>query len=202
MEEKTKTALVFLAEGFEEVEALTVVDYLRRSGVNVLTVGVPTDEMKKDNVVTSSHKVTVIVDLTWKQFEKDFGSNLPDLVYAPGGMPGSKHLAADKKVLAYFDKCFDANKFVTAICAAPALVLSKTHVLMGKKWTSFPGMKDMAEPTVLAGSTYTEDSPFVTDGNVITGRGAGCAEPFALELVRLLCGADKAKWLREKIVAR
>lgn len=197
-----KKALVFLADGFEEVEALTVVDYLRRAGVAALTVAVPTDEMKKDNMVTSSHKVTIIADYTWKQFQKEYADKLPDLVYAPGGMPGSINLSQNKEVLDFFDKCFEANKFVAAICAAPALVLSRTKVLLGKRWTSFPDMIDKAEPTVVASSTYVEDSPFVTDGNVITGRGAGAAEEFALELIWLLCGSDMSKKIHEKICAR
>lgn len=197
-----KTALIFLADGFEEVEALTIVDYLRRAGVAALTVAVPTDAMKKDNMVTSSHKITVVADYTWKQFEKEFTDKLPDLVFAPGGMPGSVNLGEDKKVLDFFDRCFDANKFVAAICAAPALVLSKTKALMGKKWTCAPGMEERAEGTVVAGSTYVNDRPFITDGNVITGRGAGAAEEMALELVWLLCGSETSKSLRGKICAR
>lgn len=197
-----KTAIVFLADGFEEVEALTVVDYLRRAGVNVLTVAVPSDTMKRDNIVTSSHKVTMYADLSFKQFEKDFDERTADLVYTPGGMPGSINLSKCERVLSFITECFEKNKVVAAICAAPALVLSKTKVLTGKKWTCFPNMEDDADSTGTAGSTHLCDVPFVTDGNVVTGRGAGCTEQLAMELVRLLCGSEVAQKLKTKTVQR
>lgn len=197
-----KTAIVFLADGFEEVEALTVVDYLRRAGVTVKLVAVPSPTMKKDNVVESSHKVKVFSDLTFKEFKKEFATTLPDLTYAPGGMPGSINLSNNQDVLDFFNKCSDNGKYVCAICAAPALVLSKTHVLVGKKWTCFPGMQESANKEGIKGSTHIDTEPFVTDGNLITGRGAGAAEQFAMECVRLLCGQEVMQKIKVKSVQR
>lgn len=194
--------VVFLADGFEEVEALTVIDYLRRAKVDVKTVAVPSATMKTANIVTASHNVTVFADLTFDEFERMYANALPDLVYAPGGMNGSKNLAASEKVLAFFQKCFDAGKYVSAICAAPALVLSKTDVLRNKKWTCYPDMEKQAVPEILKNSYYTASTPFVTDGNVITARGAGCAEQFAIELVRLLCGKDIAEHVKTSTIQR
>ena len=199
------TAVVFLADGFEEVEALTPVDYLRRAKVCVKTVAVPTAAMKQENLVGTSHLVPVVADLTFAEFEKEFSvsdeSSLPDLVFLPGGMPGSKNLGDNEKVIAFVKKCFESGKYVSAICAAPAVALSKTGALKGRKWTCFPEMNKDVPADLVKDSTFVE-SPFVTDGNVITGRGAGAAEQFAMELVRLLCGKETADFLKEKTVQR
>lgn len=196
------TAVVFLADGFEEVEAITVIDYLRRAKVDVKTVAVTTKTMKKDDVVVASHNLKVFADLTFAQFEKETENSLPDLVYVPGGMNGSKNNAENEKVLAFLKKCFDAKKIVSAICAAPALVLSKTDILMGKKWTCYPEMETEAGSDVLKNSCHTKNVPFVTDENLVTGRGAGCTEQLAIELIRLLCGKEMAEHVRQSTVQR
>ncbi|MBQ5999570.1 MAG: DJ-1/PfpI family protein [Treponema sp.] len=194
-----KTAVVFLADGFEEVEALTPVDYLRRAGAEVFTVAVPSPTMNDEYIATGSHKIPVITDMSFKEFKAEFTDELPDLVFCPGGMPGSKNLGNNQDVLDFMKRCFDAEKYVSAICAAPAVVLAKTGVLQNKNWTCYPGMETSVEEycgsaelaeEVMKGSTHKRDVPFITDGNVITSRGAGTAEQFAMELVRLLCGDE------------
>lgn len=206
-----KEAVVFLTDGFEMVEALTPVDYLRRAGVEVTTVLVPSATMNDPYIAISSHKVPVIADMNFEEFKQNFMEDLPDMVFCPGGMPGSTNLAACPEVIDFVKKCFAQGKYVSAICAAPAVVLAKTGALKGKKWTCYPDMEknviqycgEEADPEkVLAGSQHVTDAPFVTDGTVITSRGAGCAEQFAMELIRLLCGEEIAKKIHDATVQR
>lgn len=207
-----KTAVVFLADGFEEIEALTPVDYLRRSHeVDVFTVAVPSKTMNDPYIVMGSHKIPVIADYNFDEFKENFENELPDLIFCPGGMNGSANLAANKDVTEFIKKCNAAGKFVSAICAAPAVVLAKTGALKGKKWTCYPEMEKNVEQycageakvsEVLAGSEHRTDKPFQTDGNVITSRGAGTAEQFAMELVRLLAGEEIAKKVHDGTVQR
>lgn len=201
-----KKAVVFLADGFEEVEALSAVDYLRRGKVEVVTVKVPSkDDAINSNgnrTALSSHKVPVIADETLDECVDQCKKALPDCVYAPGGMPGSVHLAENKEVLSIIEECFKAGKLVSAICAAPALVLSRCGVLAGKKWTCYPGMESEADKDGTKGSEYINSAPFVTDGGLVTGRGAGCAEELSIELLRILAGADVAKQVHDKSIQR
>ena len=191
-----KSAVVFLADGFEEVEALTPVDYLRRAGVEVFTVAVPSPTMNDPYIVTSSHKIPVIADYNFDEFESEFKEELPDLVFVPGGMNGSKNCAAKKEVGEFVVKCNSAGKLVAAICAAPALVISPTGILKGKNWTCYPGMEDEVNPEDVEDSTHESGVPFVTCENIVTGRGAGAAEEFTMELVRLLCGEETANKIK------
>lgn len=201
---------VFLAPGFEEVEALTPVDYLRRAKQEVVLVALPVGG-QEGKLVTSSHKVTVQADMTWDEFIADAKTNLPDAVFAPGGMPGSTNIASFEPALDLIKRMYENKKLVTAICAAPVVVLAKTGVLAGKKYTCFPGMNDnLAEycggPDVVAlamdGATHCPNEQFVVDGNVITGRGAGAAEQFAMAMVEYLCGKDVAEEIKAKTVQR
>lgn len=185
-----KNAVIFLADGFEEIEALTVVDYLRRAQIEAFTVAVPSKTMNDPYIVTSAHDIPVIADLKFEEFQEDFKDDLPDLVYVPGGMPGSSNCAANNELLDFVKACFDSKKHVAAICAAPAVVLSKTGILKGKNWTCYPGMEENVEPEDVEDSTHFENVPFVTDENLTTGRGPGAAEEFAMELVRILCGEE------------
>lgn len=191
-----KSAVVFLADGFEEVEALTPVDYLRRAGVEVFTVAVPSESMNDPYIVIGGHKIPVIADLNFDEFKENFAEELPDLVFAPGGMNGSKNLARNEEVLAFIKKCFDGGKHVAAICAAPALVLSKTGILKGKNWTCYPGMEEEVDADDVEDSTSCANVPFVTDENITTGRGAGAAEEFTMELIRILCGQEISDKIR------
>lgn len=194
-----KSAVVFLADGFEEIEALSPVDYLRRAGINVFTVAVPSKTMNDKYIVTSSHKVPVIADLSFDKFEEEFSNDLPDLIFCPGGMPGSSNLSDCSKLINFIKKCFLENKIISAICAAPAVVLAKTGCLKGKKWTCYPGMEnniasfcDLPIDEILKDSKHFDNKPFITDGNIVTGRGPGAAEEFAMELVRLMTDSKTA----------
>ena len=199
--------VVFLAPGFEEIEALTVVDYLRRAGENVLTVSVPTDGNGKSNaVVTGSHKIPVVADRSFQDFTSGLGDSVPDAVYFPGGMPGASNLAANQFLFNLIIKMERKGKLVAAICAAPAVVLAPTGILSNRRWTCYPGMeKNLTEycGSEIKAQELTENShhisnvPFVLDNNVLTGRGPGTAEQFAMKFVEILAGEATAKKIRE-----
>lgn len=177
-----KKAVVFLANGFEEVEALTPVDYLRRSGVEVITVATGTSS----RTVEGARKIPVIADMTLETYVSST-AELPDAVIVPGGMPGTVNVSNCTQALMLIDRMLEEDRLVCAICAAPALVLSKTKALDGKKWTCYPGMESESNGKEI---THIADVPFVTDGTLVTSRGAGTAEQFAMEIVRLLCGEE------------
>lgn len=180
-------AAVFFADGFEDVEALSPVDYMRRAGIDVVTVGVKGVPFNNTMIVTSSHKVPMIMDMTLADFLVQFGQELPDCVCCPGGSVGAQNLSENTQLLAYLEKCNSAGKLVSAICASPAVVLGKTDVLKGKKWTCYPDMQDNAKVEYLTGYS---NQVFITDGNLITSRGPGASEQFAMELVRILAGQE------------
>ena len=194
-----KKAAVFLADGFEEVEALTPVDYLRRAGVDVTTVAIPCPTTKKELLVTSSHKIQVFADISLKDYLSKYGKDLPDLLFCPGGGKGAENLSNCKELLDHLEECFDRGKFISAICASPAVVLGKTKIPDGKKWTCYPGMSTESNE---AYQLNYEDKVFITDGTLITARAAGAAEEFAMELIRLLCGDETAKKVHDGTVQR
>ena len=175
---------VFLANGFEEIEALAVVDVLRRAELDVLTVGIGED------FVIGSHQIPVAADISEK------GLVLNDKVEAivlPGGMPGTLNLGAHEGVKEELAKAFAAGKFLAAICAAPS-VLGKYGMLKGRKATSYPGFEDALE-----GATYVYEEVAVDDF-VITSRGMGTAIAFSLTLVEKLVDAKKAEELGKSII--
>ena len=194
-----KKTAVFLADGFEEVEALTPVDYLRRAGVEVITIAIPSSTMKEEKTVTGSHKIPVIADTTLKEYLAEYAENTPDLVFCPGGSVGADNLSECADLLEHLDKCYDQGRYVSAICASPAVVLGKTKVPEGKRWTCYPGMQKESHPDY---QLKYEDKVFVTDGKLITARGAGAAEEFAMELIRLLCGDEVAKKIHDGTLQR
>lgn len=161
--------LVPLAEGFEELEAVTVIDLLRRADITVDVAGL------KPGPVTGSRRTVVVPDLT---LDEATGHDY-DMVVLPGGQPGATHLDADTRVHALLKSMAQAGKFTAAICAAPT-VLANAGLLQGKRATSFPGALDTAAGTQL------ESDAVVRDGRVITSRGPGTAMDFALELIRVL----------------
>jgi 4-methyl-5(b-hydroxyethyl)-thiazole monophosphate biosynthesis len=189
-----KKIVTLLADGFEEVEALTPVDYLRRAGADVTTVATATSS----RTVEGSHKIPVIADITLDAYFSS-STELPDAVIVPGGMGGSKNIGGCQKALNFLEQMNDAKKIVAAICAAPVLVLGKTKILAGKKWTCYPGMQDES-PAEFKSSRI--DSAFVTSENVVTGRGAGAAEEFAMELVRILFGEETKEKIKKATVQR
>ena len=180
-------AAVFFADGFEDIEALSPVDYMRRAGIDVTTVAVKGTPFNKTMIVTSSHKVPMIMDTTLDAYLSEQGDNLPDCIVCPGGGLGAQNLSECSKLLDYIEKCYSAGKLVAAICASPAVVLGKTSVLKDKKWTCYPEMETEAKPEYLKG--YSNEV-FITDGNLVTSRGPGASEQFAMELVRILAGQE------------
>lgn len=173
---------VFLAEGFEETEALVPVDMLRRMGCDVKTVGVGGKE------VTGSHGITVTADLE----EKDVDTDLTEMVFLPGGLPGTYNLEKSPIVRAAVEAAAECGAYVAAICAAPS-VLGHLGLLRGQKATCAPGFESELE-----GAEHVKE-PVVASGKFITGWGAGAALPFALRLGEALCGREKADEVAAKI---
>lgn len=174
---------VFLADGFEEIEALAPVDFLKRVGVEVVMVGVT------GLTVTGAHGIKVCADVS----EDNVGmSQLVQGIILPGGMPGAENLDSSIIVHKAIDWCADNNKIISAICAAP-FILGKKGLLKGKKATCFPGFEGYLE-----GATVCEDGVIV-DGNIITGRGAGVAWEFGAQIAAALVGKEKSDSILEAI---
>ncbi len=171
-----KTAAVILAEGLEEVEAVTPIDFLRRAGIAVITVSLG------DLLVEGSHGLILKADVTLDDFPMD-----ADAVVIPGGMPGSANIAGNQRVLDIIRSFDSEKKLVAAICAAPALALGAAGVLEGKKFTCYPGMESRAG----SGGLHSDDR-VVEDGNLITSRGAGTAAEFAAAIISRLESASAA----------
>ena len=178
-----KTAVLF-ATGFEEVEALTVVDLLRRG-----KIGCDMISLEDQDRVTGSHGIGIYMDAKFS--ETDFSRY--DGVILPGGMPGTRNLAADSRVLALLRGFAGEGKLTAAICAAPT-VLAKAGLLDGKKAGCYPGMDQQ-----LTGAKVCFD-PVTVDGTVITGRGLGAAIPFGLSIVQYFEGKEQADALAAAIV--
>lgn len=174
--------IVPLAEGYEEIEAVTIVDVLRRAGIAVDTAYL------EKNLVTGSHSITVTAD---KNIEGIRAAHY-DAIALPGGMPGSANLRDDRRVLGLVRELAGAGKLTAALCAAP-IVLGSAGVLVGKRATCYPGFEAQ-----MNGAVHVPE-PVVRDGTVITGRGPGCAIPFALELVAALAGTKVAAALGENM---
>lgn len=173
--------LVFLANGFEETEAIAPIDILRRNGQKVVTVGIG------EEVITSSHGVTVVPDVT----EIDIALNDEiDMIVLPGGMPGTLNLEKSRTVQDAIDYCAANGKYVCAICAAPS-ILGRKGLLKGRKATCFPGFEEFLE-----GAEFT-GAPVELDGKFITARGAGVATEFGLKLVEALSGKAASDKIRE-----
>ena len=170
------SALIPLAQGCEELEAVTVVDLLRRAGIEVITAGLD------DQPVHASRGVVLVPDTTLDEaLQRSY-----DIVVLPGGLPGADHLREDARVINLLREMAGKGKYTAAICAAPR-VLAHAGLLDGKRATSFPGALDDAS---VPGLDYLEQ-PVVTDGRLITSRGPGTAIDFALELIERLSGKQK-----------
>lgn len=175
---------VFLADGFEEIEGLTVVDILRRADIETETVSV----MGRKEI-QGAHGIKVEADSIFEQTE----AHKADMVVLPGGMPGTLNLKAHGGLIELL-KSFDREKkYIAAICAAPS-ILAELGILKGRKACSYPSFEDKLE-----GADVVRE-PAVTDGHVTTGRGMGAAIPFALRLTALLAGREKAEEVKESIV--
>ena len=180
---------LFLADGFEEIEALTPVDLLRRAGVEVVTVGV------SGKTVTGSHGITVSADVGAEEALAMLAAGtIPEMIVLPGGMPGAATLDASPLVDTFIDAAEKANAYISAICAAP-MILGKRGLLRGRHATCFPGFEEYLE-----GAAYM-DVHTVTDGRYITGRAMGAATEFALALIKVLKGEGAADALRAAVFA-
>lgn len=194
-----KTIAVFFADGFEDIEALSPVDYLRRANLDVITVGVTGKTFNDTMIVTSSHNVPMIMDMSFNDYLQKYGNNIPDCVVCPGGGKGAIDLSNCPELLNHLENAWENDKYVAAICAAPAVVLGKTNIPNGKKWTCYPGMQTESNPAYI--SNYS-DEVFITDGKLITSRGPGAAEQFSMELVRILAGQDVYEKIHKGSVQR
>ena len=180
--------LLFLADGFEEIEALTQVDYLRRAGVEVTTVGL------NGEFACGTRKIIVKADTTIDKV--DYTSDV-EMVILPGGLGGMNAIMNSQKACSIVKQAEKDGKYVTAICASPT-IFAHLDMVEGKKCVCYPGMES---ELIEAGGIYT-DMPVVTDGKMITARAAGASEEFSFELIRVLCGDDKAQEVRKSICAR
>lgn len=177
---------IFMADGCEEIEGLTVVDLLRRAGIEIITISI-----NENNSVTGSHGITFLTDTTFDQmnFEELDG------VILPGGMPGTLHLGNHEGVNKIIKKFAKEGKLVCAICAAPS-VLGAAGILEGKHATCYPGFESK-----LTGAVTSEDG-VVVDGNIITSRGMGTAIDFSLAIIAYFKDDSAASELAAQIIYR
>jgi 4-methyl-5(b-hydroxyethyl)-thiazole monophosphate biosynthesis len=182
-----KKAIVLLAEGFEEVEAITPIDYLRRAEVEVVTAAIG-----ENLTVTGARGIQINADTTLAQLcpaAADW-----DAVIVPGGMKGANNLAACERTGAFLKDMAAAGKFVCAICASPAVVLAPLGLLAGKKFTCYPGMEEK-----VTGGEWLEDR-VVTDGNIITSRAAGTAGEFAITIIDKLFSIETGNKIADSVL--
>ncbi len=171
-----KQVAVLLAEGFEEVEALTVVDFLRRAGVAADVLGVGARQ------ITGGHGVRVVADGVVAEYR-----TVPDAVIVPGGMPGAQNIADSAEAVSLIRVVANSGGLVAAICAAPAVVLAPLGLLDGRRATCYPGYEAQ-----FGSSTEFSTDRVVVDGEVVTSRAPGTAAEFAMTLIERLCGAERA----------
>lgn len=176
---------LFLANGFEEIEALTPLDVLRRAGVQVTTVGVGGDS------ILGAHGIRVQADIP----DTMYRDSAPDMIILPGGMPGSENLDKSRAVDAALRAAVRNDAYVCAICAAP-MVLGKRGYLAGKRAVCYPGFEQYLE-----GATVT-DARVECDSKVITSKGMGTALEFGLALVQVLCGKETAEQIGNAVFAK
>ena len=175
---------IFLAQGFEEIEALTPLDLLRRADVDVKTVGIGGKR------IVGSHGIAVEADMD----ERDFSDSMPDMIVLPGGMPGTKNLQSSETVMTAIRLAVECNAFIAAICAAP-MILGQLGMMRGMKAVCYPGFEEyLPESEIL-------NVPAVRDGKIITGAGMGAALDFGLLLVSALRGEKLAEELRHSVIA-
>lgn len=176
----------FLADGFEEMEALCPVDILRRGGCEVVTVGVG------EEIVAGSHGINVCADITDGETEL---SEKIDMIILPGGMPGTLNLEKNLNVQRVIDYCVENNKLIGAICAAPS-ILGHKGILKDREAICFPGFEGQLD------CGRVSENFVCKDGNIITAKGAGVAQEFGLKLLEALKGKDAAVKMKESLQCR
>jgi 4-methyl-5(b-hydroxyethyl)-thiazole monophosphate biosynthesis len=180
-----KTVCVILADGCEEVEAVTPIDYLRRAGATVMVAGVGSREIRGARGI----------DIAADDVLDDVDDAEYDCVVVPGGGGGAKAIAADETAVAMLRRQSSRGGLIAAICAAPAVVLGQAcGLLEGRRFTCYPGME-----TLVRGGRF-EPSRVVVDGDVITARAAGCAGEFSIAIIRALFGAAKADEIAAQVL--
>lgn len=181
---KMKKIGIFFGTGYEEIEALTVVDLCRRAGIDITMVSI-----QPEKKATGSHGITVEMDQLFEEVDFD----ALDMIVLPGGMPGTRNLEAHEGLMEQVDAFYEAGKYVAAICAAPS-IFGHRGILKGRKACCYPGF----EPD-LEGAQVSFDSVCVSD-HVITSRGMGCAIDFSLAIIQALCGAQVAEEKARSII--
>ncbi|MDR1761419.1 MAG: DJ-1/PfpI family protein [Bacteroidales bacterium] len=181
-------AFVFLAPGFEEIEAITIIDVLRRAEIDVTTVSIP-EEDDDEFWVEGAHGISVFSDIDFEYADFEHG----DILILPGGQPGANNLNAHKGLKTVLQEYFDQNKCIAAICAAP-LIFGEMGLLKGKRATCYPGY----EAQLIGAEIINE--PVVVDGNIIIGNGPGAALKFALTIVEKFKGTEVMQQLAKKMM--
>ena len=174
---ETTKVFLFLADGFEEIEAIAPIDILRRAGIDLVTVSV-----KSEKAVTGAHGVTILADKLFS--EVDFAGN--ELLFLPGGLPGTTNLEKHEGLKKLIEKQAEAGGKLAAICAAPS-IFGKMNLLKGKEAICYPGFENYLYDAKVS------EKKVVQAGNIFTAKAAGVAVKFALELVKDLKGADVAQ---------
>lgn len=175
---------MFLADGFEEIEALCPLDLMRRVGIEVKTVGVGSQK------ICGAHGITVLADMT----DKDFEYKNVDMIFLPGGMPGTLNLADSKTVIGTIECAVKAEAYIAAICAAPS-ILGEMGLLRGKEAICYPGFEDRLQGARIS------DKRVILDGRILTAAGMGAALEMGLAIVEIFCGKERAASLRKAVIA-
>ena len=189
------TNYLFLAEGFEIAEAMCPVDMMTRAGLKLKTVSIT-----KEKLVRTSHGIGVEADLGWDEFLSELSSQEIDgegILAFPGGMPGSKNLAAKTELIEIAQKHFDKGGITGAICAAPSVVLGRLSGIRGRRMCCYEGFEGALEE---AGAIVGKADGVVVDRNLVTSRGAGYAIEFGLALVASALGQDAADKVARSIM--
>ena len=181
----SKSVYVFLADGFEEGEAVIPVDIMRRAGIEVTLVSIT-----EEKLVVSSHGVKVLAERSIGEL----GTELPDGVFLPGGMPGAVNLSQCWALNEMILRMNAEGRLVSAICASPSVVLANLMILDGRDATCYPGCEKYSKKRDFI------DSGVVVDGNIITGMSVGYAPDMALEIVSYLLGGEKADEIYDEII--
>jgi len=181
----SKKAIILIATGFEEIEAVTVIDILRRAGIELTIAGL-------DGInITGSHGITITADKKLGGLSSDF-----DVVVLPGGMPGALHLHNSSEVNDFIKKMHSADALIAGICAAPSVVMAPIGILDDKTATCYPG-----DQIDFGKNTRYKNKAVVVDGNIITSQGPATAMEFAFAIVEKLIGKDAVKKLKKHTLA-